>query len=736
MSPSAFYPSLLHTAVLVNFACTARLYDILRREPTFFTVRRAGPWDIVALVAVLSLVLPGVFLLLEIVARRIGQRTWAVTHRVCVVLLMALIALAALRSLDLLPWPLLLAGGLILGWLAATLYARFGLVQRIVTVLWPAILVFPAWMLLASPARMAFSDGFDPPAIEVPVARPAPVVLIVFDEFCGMSLAAADGKIDARRFPNFAALAAEATWFRNATTMSPSTHEALPCILTGRFPKDPSHPPEVYEYPENIFRLLGRSHRPVVFETETRLCPPHLRNWPAAERGFLRQLGGMCLDLAVVDLHLLLPPEGPFHLPSLDGRWSNFLDQDEDAGTGHAGFSRRAEQFEEFIARIRPGPSRSDSPPLPPGEGRGEGNAATGKSAEEKKPSPPAPLPEGEGRLPGFYFAHVMLPHVPYDYFPSGKSYEFPLSVSQQQSHYMTHGVIGLKRHREQWVEDRTAVSQAAQRYLLQVEFVDRLIGRLVRRLKEVGLYDDTLIVLTADHGVSFRPGDLRREVTKDNHADILSIPLLIKAPRQRQGSTSDRNVQSADIVPTIAGLLGVAVPWRLDGVSALDRATAPPGEKGLTPEETWARRQTFDAALPEKFETWRHLETLVGRRGDAYDLFATGPDADMAGRAVEDFALGEVPEVQVEVAGNVRSCCLVGRLAGPGLPSGPLEVAVAVNGRIAAVTRVLSFADFTNTWTALLPPESIGDGENDVAVYLVSGAREQRVLLPLKRAK
>ena len=38
-------------------------------------------------------------------------------------------------------------------------------------------------------------------------------------------------------------------------------------------------------------------------------------------------------------------------------------------------------------------------------------------------------------------------------------------------------------------------------------EFLDRLIGRLVQHLKQVGMYDDTLIVITADHGVSFRAG-------------------------------------------------------------------------------------------------------------------------------------------------------------------------------------------------------------------------------------
>ncbi len=219
------------------------------------------------------------------------------------------------------------------------------------------------------------------------------------------------------------------------------------------------------------------------------------------------------------------------------------------------------------------------------------------------------------------------------------------------------------------------------------------------------------------------------------NHADILSIPLLIKAPHQPRGAISDRNVQSADIVPTIADLLGVDVPWRLDGVSALDASKPPPAEKGLTPEESWAQRQKFDAALPEKSETCRHLEQLVGRRGDAYDLFALGPNADMVGRAVEEFSQGEVPDVQVEIAGDVQSCCLAGRLVGPGLPSSPVDLAVAVNGRIAAVTRTYPFADFANTWTALLPPESITVwGDNDAAVYLISRDGQRRILLPLRQ--
>ena len=155
-----------------------------------------------------------------------------------------------------------------------------------------------------------------------------------------------------------------------------------------------------------------------------------------------------------------------------------------------------------------------------------------------------------------------------------------------------------------------------------------------------------------------------------------------------------------------------------------------------MTPEESWAQRQTFDAALPEKMETPRHLQQLVGRRDDANDLFALGPHADMVGRAVEDFPQGEVPDVQVELAGDVRSCCLAGRLVGGKVASGPADVAIAINGRIAAVTQTYQFTDFMNLWTAILPPQAVSRAENDVAVYLIGREGGRPVLLPLPRKR
>ena len=72
-----------------------------------------------------------------------------------------------------------------------------------------------------------------PAGAEARRSRP-PVVLLVLDEFPSTDLLGKHGHIDRNRFPNFARLAGDATWYRNATTVSDTTFTAVPAILEGR----------------------------------------------------------------------------------------------------------------------------------------------------------------------------------------------------------------------------------------------------------------------------------------------------------------------------------------------------------------------------------------------------------------------------------------------------------------------------------------------------------------------
>ncbi len=102
-------------------------------------------------------------------------------------------------------------------------------------------------------------------------ARP-PVVMIVMDAFPTVSLLNARSRIDRVRYPNFARLAADSTWFPYATTSLDETGRAFREIFTSRtswrFAK-----PTYAKHPNNLFTLLGRRYRIEAGEEGNELLP-------------------------------------------------------------------------------------------------------------------------------------------------------------------------------------------------------------------------------------------------------------------------------------------------------------------------------------------------------------------------------------------------------------------------------------------------------------------------------
>ena len=99
------------------------------------------------------------------------------------------------------------------------------------------------------------------------------MVLIVFDELPLAALLDSPRKIDARRFPHFAALQRDSDWFRDTVTVADSTEQAVPAILSGDLP-DPDGVAIYTDHPRNLFTLLGSSDRTNISESGTYLCPP------------------------------------------------------------------------------------------------------------------------------------------------------------------------------------------------------------------------------------------------------------------------------------------------------------------------------------------------------------------------------------------------------------------------------------------------------------------------------
>ena len=181
------------------------------------------------------------------------------------------------------------------GILCAWLYAAVPATRTFVTYLGPSVLVFPALFLLHPSMRsfMAPDDGAEKTAATIPPGGP-PVVMVVFDQLPLTSLLSESGGIDPR-YPNFAALADDATWFRNATTVAELTGWAMPALTSGSSPQR-SRLPTAHDYPANLFTALGRAYRHEVIEPITHLCPERLcggESAPVTER--LRDPDARCV---------------------------------------------------------------------------------------------------------------------------------------------------------------------------------------------------------------------------------------------------------------------------------------------------------------------------------------------------------------------------------------------------------------------------------------------------------
>jgi arylsulfatase A-like enzyme len=114
----------------------------------------------------------------------------------------------------------------------------------------------------------------------------------------------------------------------------------------------------------------------------------------------------------------------------------------------------------------------------------------------------------------------------------------------------------------------------------------DSLIGPLVSRLKSLGLYDRTMIVLTSDHGEEFfEHGSWLH--THSVYNEVLRVPLIIKAFRSRAaGKTIKDLARSVDILPTICEELGIPLrPGTMDGASLLPLIDG--GQSGKEPGRT-----------------------------------------------------------------------------------------------------------------------------------------------------
>jgi len=701
--------------LLANLAFAQPLFDLFGRQAEFLVAHQLSGARLYAFAIGLGIAAPAMLAGLVILARRLDQRTAHVIFSLAFVSLSALVLAPAFSRAGFSGLTFLV---LVTFCALAALftYYRFQAVRLFFQVFALAVPVLLYIFLSHSRAEQLLDTNRladTGPGLEL---RESPdIIFLVLDEFPLVSLLSSKLEIDTERFPNFAWLSEHANWYQDAITGAEVTVDAVPEILTGKHAEPAAGKlPIAANYPANLFTLLAEDYEVTARETATLLCPRTVCSNRLGTQQATLYRGGLLADLALVWAHIVTPDPWSASLPSVSDAWSGFMAERPQpeptdpgleeafakAGMAHQmGWETRAGQFRDFINQI--------------------------------SPSEHAQL----------YYLHALLPHRVWRFLPDGRQYLVEEVWAALDPPTAQPGRFGDELFGHKWQADPWAVSMARLRHLLQVQFVDTLLGELIAHLQEQGMFQDSLLVIVGDHGASFLPGHPRRAVTPATQVEISSVPMFIKLPGQDTGSQLRQQARLVDVLPTIADVLGADPDWGMDGQSLLDPRRRPVADalirnaKGLAFPINWATNWSELGKSSAQFEKIFGLGTSMP---------VIGPHAKLVGKRISDFRSGpagsgsvalDSPQLfrNVDPDGNFVPAHLSGRLESVDLSQGSLPIAIAIDDRIVSTSRTFEVPGHEREFEAMIDPAHFARGENDLSIYLVYGQGDQAFLTPLE---
>ena len=182
-----------------------------------------------------------------------------------------------------------------------------------------------------------------------------------------------------------------------------------------------------------------------------------------------------------------------------------------------------------------------------------------------------APIVEAEVETPFFIYLHEIDPHSPFTPEPP---YDELADTGYRGTFDFDLPTLARIHADPSWVEPED-MRHANARYRGEIRFMDRYVAWMLDRLDAVGLGNETLFILTSDHGEEF----LDHGSVGHGHSvydELLRVPLLMRLPGVLPaGRRVEADAQLIDLPPTVLDLIGEAVPEWMQGVSLLDAVSA-----------------------------------------------------------------------------------------------------------------------------------------------------------------
>lgn len=652
------------------------ILNLLSQNSSIFSAYRATRLDVLAIGLIAVFLPPLLAWGLEAWAGLLRPKIRRYSHAFFIGVALGIYALQFTKH-SLSPSPtVLIVAGVASGAAAALLSIKSKTFASFIAALAFAPALLAIWFVFLSNAsqvtkQVSFEDT------KVAVSNPHRIALIALDELPVGSLLDSTGHVDKDLFPNFAALEQSSTFYRNMSTVAPTTDWAIPALLTGQYPEE-SRLPNAEDHPDSIFRLLSSTYRMNAHDQITDLCPSRYCPDIGVERSALKRV----LAIGTSGLNLWQSSV------SLQAPIATFLPPEE---TSNPIVSAR-----RFINSIQ------------------------------------------RDRSPVFDYAHIMLPHQPWVYLNTFQTHRDP------KNHIFEDATFGGWRSLEDSEIGRGI-------HLLQLQAADTFLGQLIARLKKIGAWDDTVLVVTADHGISFTAGESPRAVSSENAHEIIFPPLFIKAPNQSQPIVDDHPMRTIDVLPTIAEIIGAKIPWRIDGKSAT--AIRDPKEPIRLYQFKNSLFKTPLVAAGSNYLTFsrsRNKDAVSMRAsnfaGDpTIRIYRVGKYGDLLGQAVGAIAQKAPPLTGEPLILGLAANALSGfNPSSPYLDQTWLEgftknlgnksvIAFAVNGQIAGLGFSGPYPQpKIGYYFAQLAPSLINAGDNSLEAFEVTGPAAAPVLTPI----
>ncbi|MBW2268524.1 MAG: sulfatase [Deltaproteobacteria bacterium] len=225
---------------------------------------------------------------------------------------------------------------------------------------------------------------------------------------------------------------------------------------------------------------------------------------------------------------------------------------------------------------------------------------------------------------PFFLFLHYYDVHSDYRSLPRYerelvRRYKGPVNGSTKQL---------LRYERGEVVFDNQGKRNLVDRYVAGIRQMDDGVGALLAKLDELGLVENTLVVLTSDHGEEFleHDGVLHGRTL---HEEVVRVPLILRGPGVPIGQELGGLASLVDVVPTVLSLLGLPAPAEVDGVDLSQYFTAGlPAERSVFSEADH-KNERNDALRGIRRGDWKLVLDRFNGELALYDLAADPGERD-----------------------------------------------------------------------------------------------------------